>query len=962
MPSLRETLKKRIINDMLRAVNPPSRWKILVVDAYALRLLNSCCKMPDVLSENISVVEGLSNKRQAHPDKEAIYFISPTLDSVRAVIDDYSKTRPPYAAAHVFTTSALSDQLFERIQHSPAINHLRTCKELNIDFFAPDSQSFIFDYPDSWYTLFNPHAPSLLKYELDHIAKRIVSVLATLGEYPYIRYHTRPVPFSTAPQKSLSQDLAVQVQEELDKLCRHDPSFPPQSTFKRPVLIITDRSIDMISPLLHEFSYQAVVGDLIGLETGKYKDRRDGSETIVDESDPIWAEVRTWHIAEVLSYLPELFKRFTSENKAAKWELEKGGGENSDKIQDLKDAMGSLGVYQDMKAKYALHTFMCEDVMNRYKERMLEKISEVEQNLVMADPTDASKTRLLLSDVFRILEDSSIQHLDKIRLIMLAIISQGGVQDSDRQRFLERGALTVEESQALTNLSLLSVRLSPSLDKKKVESKNPYVYAETVKRSKDKVFKFENSRYTPMLKYIAEDQCKNAVDQHVFPWIKDPPVGEYGDRPSTWSDPSFESAISPTYRKKPSWATRKTSGGSVTNITSVAATSASSKAEEDFRENGPRVILFVIGGITYSEMRAVFEAKKDLRRDIVIGSTHVWQPDGFVEALKDLHRGQGAASRFMTFHRSLPPPPADQRSSRSQGGPKEAYMRGDSRGGSPRGASPRNGRPSDPRDDPRSRKNPSPRSDPRAAQNYDPRGDPRGDPRDGSRNDPRGDPRSGSRGDPRGDPRNDPRNGSRGDPRNDPRGDSRNGFRGNSAEGLNSRSPPQDDFRSPPPQQQRTAPTWSRTGRDTTPQAPPPQQYTGERGMPQRNGQYESRSMDNIPGGSGRPGRYPISSDNSRQGNGSMSQDRLDAQMGRMGISGQSRSSNSASSRDSPQTSRGQYGRSTGSSSPNSSRSQSRGYSNDPIPLGDSSRDSAGGSREGVSDKLKSKKGWFGFK
>ena len=84
----------------------------------------------------ITVVEGLSNKRQAHPDKEAIYFISPTLDSVRAAIDDYSKTRPPYAAAHVFTTSALSDQLFERIQHSPAINHLRTCKELNIDFFG----------------------------------------------------------------------------------------------------------------------------------------------------------------------------------------------------------------------------------------------------------------------------------------------------------------------------------------------------------------------------------------------------------------------------------------------------------------------------------------------------------------------------------------------------------------------------------------------------------------------------------------------------------------------------------------------------------------------------------------------------------------------------------------------------------------------------------------------------------
>ncbi|KAH6598779.1 hypothetical protein BASA61_002806 [Batrachochytrium salamandrivorans] len=419
MPSLRETLKARILNDMLRAVNPPSRWKVLVVDVYSLRLLNSCFKMADILSENISVVEGLMNKRQAHPDKEAIYFISSTQDSVKAIIEDYTKARPLYSAAHVFCTSALSDQLFDRIQRSPAINHLKTCKELNIDFFAPDSQSFLFDYPDSWYTLFNPHVPSLLRYELDIISKRIVSVLATLGEYPYIRYHTRPTMFSTSPQKSLSQDLALMVQEELDKLCTHDASFPPQSPYKRPVMIITDRSIDVLAPLLHEFSYQAMAGDLIGLETGKYKDRRDGKETIIDETDPIWSEVRTWHIAEVLDYLPELFKRFTSENKAAKWELEGNSGvESGDKIQGLKDAMGSLGVYQEMKAKYAVHTSMCEDVMSLYKDRMLEKVSEVEQNLAMTDPNDASKTRLLLSDVVRIIEDSSIamKHHDRLKL------------------------------------------------------------------------------------------------------------------------------------------------------------------------------------------------------------------------------------------------------------------------------------------------------------------------------------------------------------------------------------------------------------------------------------------------------------------------------------------------------------------------------------------------------------------
>eukprot|EP00842_Homolaphlyctis_polyrhiza_P002763 jgi/Hompol1/3488/HPOL_003257-RA len=283
MPSLKDTLKSRIITDMLRAVNPPSRWKVLVVDPYALKLLNSACKMSDILSENVLGI-------------------------------------------------------------------------------------------NSWYTLFNPQVPSLLKYELDIIAKRIVSVLATLGEYPHIRYHTRPALFSTAPQKSISQELAFSVQQELDNLCRLDPEFPPRTPYDRAILVICDRTIDVLAPLLHEFSYQAMIADLIGLETGKYKDPRDGKETVIDESDPIWSEVRTWHIAEVLDYLPELFRRFTSDNKAAKWEME--GDHSSDttgKIQGLKDAMGSLNAYQEMKAKYALHTSMCEDVMTAYSERKLEK-------------------------------------------------------------------------------------------------------------------------------------------------------------------------------------------------------------------------------------------------------------------------------------------------------------------------------------------------------------------------------------------------------------------------------------------------------------------------------------------------------------------------------------------------------------------------------------------------------------
>ena len=48
-----------------------------------------------------------------------------------------------------------------------------------------------------------------------------------------------------------------------------DTDFPPESPFKRAVLIIVDRSMDMVTPLVHEFTYQAMMNDLLVVEGGK---------------------------------------------------------------------------------------------------------------------------------------------------------------------------------------------------------------------------------------------------------------------------------------------------------------------------------------------------------------------------------------------------------------------------------------------------------------------------------------------------------------------------------------------------------------------------------------------------------------------------------------------------------------------------------------------------------------------
>lgn len=99
---------------MIRYVEPASKWKLLIADVKGLRILDSTFKSYEILEENvtgilfslIAAIESLNKKRQSFPSMEAIYFISPTEESLNRVIDDFSGPRPQYAAAHVFFISS----------------------------------------------------------------------------------------------------------------------------------------------------------------------------------------------------------------------------------------------------------------------------------------------------------------------------------------------------------------------------------------------------------------------------------------------------------------------------------------------------------------------------------------------------------------------------------------------------------------------------------------------------------------------------------------------------------------------------------------------------------------------------------------------------------------------------------------------------------------------------------------
>ena len=100
-------------------------------------------------------------------------------------------------------------------------------------------------------------------------------------------------------------------------------------------LVIVDRAWDPLTPLLHDFHYQAMTHDVLEVRGDRYTHRyvsNEGKatekEVVLNEADALWPRLRHQHVAEAIDMLIADFQEFMDQNHVAG--LQKG------QVGDLK--------------------------------------------------------------------------------------------------------------------------------------------------------------------------------------------------------------------------------------------------------------------------------------------------------------------------------------------------------------------------------------------------------------------------------------------------------------------------------------------------------------------------------------------------------------------------------------------------------------------------------------------------
>ncbi|KAI0686679.1 Sec1-like protein [Cytidiella melzeri] len=691
MTSLISTVKAKFL-DAIRSVNPPGKWKVLVVDEHSQQLLGSVLKQFDILEENVTLIEAITNYREPQPGIEAMYIIMSTSQNVDRIIRDFSNGRQQYAAAHLFFVDGLPEHLFEKLTSSPAEPYLKSLQELYINFWPVESQVFLLKRPASFFSMFGPprsdsafkSARESLEEELRFASKMIVNLCVTTNEFPYIRYYspthpplgplkphasTRPAPppegssrwrtnlargnearaYESVEGDHLSKLLAFMVQQGLDEYKRANPDFP-KTDRQRSTLIITDRSMDMLAPFLHEFTYQAMANDLLPIEDGtKYTYKfqtaagvyEDKTATLSD-SDNVWTDLRHMHMREAIDKLMTDFNQFMQENAGFK------GGEGAVSLDAMKDLLANLPQFQEMREKFSLHLNMAEGCMNIFDTKKLANVAMVEQNCATGMTASGGTPKHLVEEMVPLLDSRDLHNSKKVRVIALYIQHRGGVPDEDRRRLYQHARLTLPEQDAVNALVHLGIRINRGPADKDIRPK--------LKQKPSKDEEYELSRYKPLLTTVLEDHAVNRLDPTLFPYVKDAPS---------------LTPVAPSLKSTPS-----TGSQSLRSAKPVWHRAARPGAPQ---ENRQRLMVFVAGGMTYSEMREAYLLSKALNKDIIIGSTHAITPKEFIDDLKVLElngvgsrampngpkewRGQRPFQEFydeMYYTRDAPPPQQQQ--------------------------------------------------------------------------------------------------------------------------------------------------------------------------------------------------------------------------------------------------------------------------------------------------------------
>lgn len=619
-------LARLYVLDAIKGYQAPGTLTALVVDETVQTALLRAVPREQLL-RYVTLVELIESRRKTQPYIAAIYFVAPTALNVKCMAADALTRR--YKCGHVLLAELPSLADFQELLAQQQ-RYFALVRHLPYALYPCEARVFVGDLAtrNAMPIYYNDNCRDLVMVQIARVARTLVSAVVMAGEYPLVRYYCPP-PLQRHLALRLPELIANEFQQQIDAYARANEDFPPQREgAPRAVLVITDRTLDLYAPLLHEFLYQAMLHDIVEVLEREghyvYESENERGEklavtvTLDNENDTDWVALRHLHIIESSELILAKINDLIAKNPMMVDRLQ------ATTLTDLMYIVAHLLGFDAERRQVTLHKQLIDECLDINSARKLaEYAADFEQTCAAGGTLfEGVRNRHLADDLVTLLAREDLAVNDKMRLVLIYALYRGGLVELDFRKLVKFIGLSDTHVESVTQrcftnfekLGFLVVK--PSTKVARVDK----LELHTINNEGT----FNTSRFAPAIKQVLQRAAKYQLDEETFPYFRDKPLDEDvgGSEAVGGSGPSGPSGRNP--RVKASWANKPLShvGGSGGSI---------GRAKQ-------RIFCFVAGGMTYSEMRSVYELTLESNgaREFYIGSESILKPRDFLIGLQNV--------------------------------------------------------------------------------------------------------------------------------------------------------------------------------------------------------------------------------------------------------------------------------------------------------------------------------------